>query len=65
MSKLISMSLKNYKLVCFVQVAMNILNSGRFGMGAAAAGGLRKLIGGLFLKNVDFDKCRHTSSTYR
>ncbi len=29
---------------------MNILNSGRYGMGAGAAGGLRRLIGGLALK---------------
>ena len=28
-----------------VKVAMNVLNSGRFGIGACAAGGLRGLIG--------------------
>ena len=29
-----------------VQVAMTILNSGRFGMAAFASGGIRKIIGG-------------------
>ena len=29
----------------FFKVAMNILNSGRFGIGAGAGGGLRRLIG--------------------
>lgn len=29
----------------FLKVAMNILNSGRFGIGAGAGGGLRRLIG--------------------
>ena len=31
---------------------MNILNSGRFGMAAGAAGGLRRLIGGAFTLNL-------------
>lgn len=33
--------------LCFFKVAMNILNSGRFGIGAGAGGGLRRLIGNI------------------
>ena len=33
--------------VSFLKVAMNILNSGRFGIGAGAGGGLRRLIGNM------------------
>ena len=35
----------NLSLFFFFKVAMNILNSGRFGIGAGAGGGLRRLIG--------------------
>ena len=33
---------------------MNILNSGRFGIGAGAGGGLRRLIGNIHSLNMDY-----------
>lgn len=38
----------------FFKVAMNILNSGRFGIGAGAGGGLRKLIGNMQSLATDY-----------
>jgi len=34
-----------FLFILFSQVAMNILNSGRFSMGSASAGMIKKLIG--------------------